>query len=184
MDPYLKGKKINLRRIRKSDAESIYQYCKDRAVSRYTFIPHPYRIEDAHTFIRFCHRKFHAQTNYILGMEHQETGKIIGTVSLDNVNYQHKNAELGYALAQKFWRQGIATEAVRLMLIFGFKELKLKRIYARVMNPNIASIKLLESCGFTHEGTMRRMLFHLNQWHDILWFGILKEEYKRINSRA
>jgi len=176
-NPYLKGDKINLRRIRRSDAESIYRHVIDREIARYTFIPHPYLIEDAYAFIRLSHRQIRRKTNFPLGMEQKETGQIIGMISLDHVSHEHKNAELGYWLGKQFWGQGIAKEAIKLILSFGFKELKLKRIYARVMHPNIASAKLLEKSGFTYEGTMRKMLYRRNQWLDMLWFGILKDEY-------
>ena len=177
-NPYLKGDKINLRRIRRSDAESIYHHVKDKDIARYTFIPHPYRIEDAYSFIKLSHKQIYQKTNFPLGMEHPQSKQIIGIISLDHVNYEHKNAELGYWLGKKYWGQGIAKEAIRLILRYGFKELKLKRVYARVMQPNIASAKLLEKSGFTYEGTMREMLYRRKQWLDMLWFGILKEEFK------
>lgn len=176
-NPYLKGAIINLRRIHKSDAESIYQHVKAPEIARYTFIPHPYNIQDALSFIRLTHRQYRNGTNFPLGMEHPQTKQIIGMIALDKVSYEHKNAELGYWLGKKYWGQRITQEAIKLILRYGFKELKLRRIYARVMHPNIASSKLLEKSGFSHEGTMRKMLYRRKQWLDMLWFGLLKEEY-------
>lgn len=69
-------------------------------------------------------------------------------------------------------------EAIRLILRFGFKKLKLNRIYAKTISQNIASWKLLESCGLVREGTLRKSLFERGRWNDLLMYSILKEEYK------
>ncbi len=50
----IEGAKINLRYHLNSDAVSIFQYASDEAISRHTFIPHPYTIKDAHEFIKLA----------------------------------------------------------------------------------------------------------------------------------
>ena len=55
--PTIKGERITLRQIKKSDAESIQKHANDKLVSRYmTCLPFPYKIEDAYNWIRNCHR--------------------------------------------------------------------------------------------------------------------------------
>jgi RimJ/RimL family protein N-acetyltransferase len=114
-----------------------------------------------------------------LGIELKETGQIIGVMSLMHIDPASKNAEAGYWLGKKYWGQGIAKEALKLILEFGFKKLELVRIYARVTHPNIASARLLERCGFKYEGRMRKSTFTNGKWMDDLMYAILKEEYKR-----
>lgn len=65
-------------------------------------------------------------------------------------------------------------EAVCLMLKYGFRELKLVRIYARVMTPNIASAKLLEKLGFSLEGHRRKVNLHHRRWMDDYLYAIVK----------
>jgi RimJ/RimL family protein N-acetyltransferase len=64
--------------------------------------------------------------------------------------------DLGYRLVQKAWGKGIATEAARHALDFGFKNLQLKLITGRAHIKNIASYKVLEKIGmnFIGEGTV------------------------------
>jgi len=97
-------------------------------------------------------------------------------IGLMKIDYNNKNAEIGYWLGKKYWGRKIMKEALKLILNFGFKELKLVRIYARVMHPNIASANLLEKSGFKYEGRMRKTTFRKGKWLDDLRYSILREE--------
>jgi len=66
---------------------------------------------------------------------------------------------------------------LHLILSFGFKKLKLKRIQARVFHKNKNAQKLLEKLGFKLEGRLRKKTFFKNQWFDDFIYGILKDEY-------
>lgn len=179
----LKGKKITLRILKKSDARSIYQHVKDYEIYRYTsVIPHPYYLKHAIGFIPKTHKEMKAKTGYVLGMEDPKNGKIVGMISLMKIDPKNKNAELGYWLGKKYWGQGITSESVSMMLGFGFRKLKLAKIYARVMHPNKASARVLCKSGFKPEGIGRRHIFKDGRWYDELRFGLLKEEYS-IKSR-
>ena len=94
------------------------------------------------------------------------------------IDYNNKNAEIGYWLGKKYWGKKIMKEAIKLILNFGFKKLKLVRIFARVMHPNISSIKLLEKSSFQYEGRMRKAIFKNDKWMDILRYSILDSEFK------
>jgi len=178
MDIILKGWRINLRRIHKADAESIVQHANAKEISRFTFIPHPYGIGDALTFIRRSQSAWRSGSMQNFGIENRETGKIIGMVGIIRISKKHRQAEIGYWLGKKFWGKGIATEAVLLILEYCFKNLKLHRVCARVMHPNLASAKLLEALGFKKAGGLRDDLKQRGRWMDTILYGLLRQEYK------
>jgi ribosomal-protein-alanine N-acetyltransferase len=60
-------------------------------------------------------------------------------------------AVLGFYLARAFWGRGLATEAGRAFVDFGFEELSLKRIVTAVDVRNEASVRVLEKLGFVVE---------------------------------
>ena len=60
----------------------------------------------------------------------------------------HSNAELGYWIAEAFWNQGFATEAIGFIIQLGFKQLQLSRIYPECHKNNPASIHVLFKNGF------------------------------------
>lgn len=155
----IEGRIINLRTLRKSDAYSIYKNAKDREISRYTHLPYPYKLNYARDFVSLCQEHYKKKTDYELGIESKKTGEIIGMISIMHIDNRHRNAELGYWLGKQYWRRGITKEALTLILDFGFNYLELVRIYAKVLHPNLPSIRLLQSAGFRYEDRMRKIVF-------------------------
>ncbi len=178
MELKIEGKQINLRKLKKSDAPSIFKNVNDKTITKFTTIPYPYRLKMAYDFIKMTHREMRKKKVFGLGIELKGTGKIIGMISLMKVDYENRNAEIGYWLGREYWGKKIMKEAVNLILRFGFKKLKLVRIYARVVHPNISSAKLLEKSGFQYEGRMRKTTLADGQWLDDLRYSILDEEFK------
>jgi len=174
----IEGKQINLRKLKKSDAQCIYRNANDKLIAKYTTLPHPYKLDDAYSFIRKTHQKLNKKKAFELGIELKETKEIIGMISLIKVDYNNKNAEIGYWLGKKYWGRKIMKEAIKLLLNFGFKKLKLIRIYAKLFHPNISSAKLLEKSGFQYEGQMRKAILKNNRWMDYLIYSILSSEFK------
>lgn len=172
------GDRIALRKVTRADAQSIYEHVRDREISRYTFIPHPYRLQDALRFIRFAQLQMKKGQEYHLGIELKSTGGIIGMIGLMRVDCRNRNAEVGYWLGNKYWGRGLAGEALNLMLHFAFREMKLVRVYAHVMHPNHASVRMLEKAGFTLEGCLRKHLLRDGRRLDLLYYGLLKQEYR------
>jgi RimJ/RimL family protein N-acetyltransferase len=74
-----------------------------------------------------------------------------------------REAVLGFYIAREFWGRGLANEAGRAFVDFGFDELKLTRIVTSVQVENAASIRVLEKLGFVVTGheTGPRSFYHL-----------------------
>jgi len=175
----LKGKRINLRSLKISDAKSIYKYVKHKDVLRYVTLPQPYRFKHATDWIRKTQKDIRNKKTYELGIELKETGEIIGAMGLVNLDMKNKNAETGCWVGKPYWRKGIAEEAKNILLDFAFGKLKLVRVYAKIINVNKASTALVRRSGFTYEGTARKAIFRNNKWYDVLNYGLLKEEFKK-----
>ncbi len=176
----LEGNNLFLRKLRLSDAPIIKELANDKVVTRFTTLPSPYSLDDAINFIKKSHNSLRKKSDYSFAIVLKEKKELIGIISLMKINYNNKNAELGYWIGRKYWCNGFAKEAVKLMLDFAFKELKLKRVYAFVLTPNIASFKVLEKTGFKKEGLLRKALFRRNKWYDEFLYSILQEEFKKL----
>ncbi|MBI4152108.1 GNAT family N-acetyltransferase [Candidatus Woesearchaeota archaeon] len=175
----INGKRINLRTLKKSDAVSLAHYANNPDIAHYTLLPYPYRLKDAQDFIRKTQKNFKMKTAYELGIELKDSKEIIGMISLTNINKKNKNAEVGYWLGKEYWRKGMMTEALCLILSLGFRQLHLVKVSAKVMHPNIASAKFLESSGFKFEGTLRKNEFRNRKWYDELRYSILRSEFRK-----
>jgi len=178
----LEGERIILKIPEQKDAKKICKYINDKAVARYTTLPHPYKLKHAKEWIKKANKNFRNKTSYEFSIILKETDEIIGGIGLTHVDKNNKNAEVGYWLARKYWGQGLAKEALNLILKFGFKTLKLHKIYARAYCINKRSIGLLKRFGFKLEGNFRKHLKgrFSDKWYDELRFGLFREEWKSI----
>jgi RimJ/RimL family protein N-acetyltransferase len=91
----------------------------------------------------------------------------VGAITLDQGKLRASlRAELGYVISKSFWNTGVTSEAVRLALEKGFKDLGVKRIEAYVDPENIGSIRVLEKNGFKLEGLLKKYVVHRGNIRD------------------
>lgn len=119
------------------------------------------------------------ETNECFMICRKEYEAIAGMINLSQIfrgNFQ--NAYLGYYLGEKFARQGFMSEAIKLVLRFAFKDLKLHRIEANVQPHNLSSIAVLRKNGFTKEGFSPKYLKISRRWRDHERWAIVAEDWK------
>ena len=103
--------------------------------------------------------------------------RIVGGLTLANVRRGVAQAgSLGYWMGEPFARHGYMSAAVDAMTAFAFTTLRLHRVEAACIPTNVASIRLLEKCGFSREGYARRYLCINGVWQDHLLFARLKDD--------
>ena len=106
-----------------------------------------------------------------------EDEKAIGVVLLTDIDYKNGNAEIHIKLVnEECRRKGYGSEAVRCIVQYAFRELRLHTIYARVNEHNIVSKKLFEKCGFTMEGLLKDRLYKKGKYISILSYSIVNSE--------
>lgn len=114
------------------------------------------------------------------GIYLKETNKLIGSVTIEDWSVSNKYCELSWGLNPRYQNKGYAFESTKCVIDYIFNNLNMNRISAYVWEGNIASKKLAEKLGFTHEGTDRKARFKNNKFLDVYCFGLLKDEWKNI----
>ncbi|WP_078382468.1 GNAT family N-acetyltransferase [Sutcliffiella halmapala] len=110
----------------------------------------------------------------------QENDQPIGDIALLNINHQNRNAVVRISIFEKkYWGNGYGTEAMSLLLEFGFGIVNLHRIGLDVFSFNKRAIKSYEKLGFKQEGIIRDELFYDGEYHDSIIMGILEDEFKK-----
>ena len=104
----------------------------------------------------------------------REDQQLIGMISLEDMNRYPQYKELEYAIAAQERGNGYAVEAVEAMLRYAFLQRDISVVAAWVRAFNQPSVRVLQRCRFTHEGTLRR---HARDKGDTLCYSILKEEW-------
>jgi RimJ/RimL family protein N-acetyltransferase len=173
-------KRLILRPPTLKDAEDIAANANTLDVTRYLgLVPYPYHVKDAKDFIKF-RRKRAKHNPYNFGIILRSSGKLIGMIGFPAFDKFGAKAEVGYWLGKKYWRQGITEEALRVLIKFAFKKLKLVRLYADAFVENKASAKLLKKVGFKKEGFKRKgaRAKSTGKWHDTYSFGLLRSDVK------
>ena len=93
--------------------------------------------------------------------------KLLGGITLGNIRRGvQQSGTLGYWIGARHARQGYMSEAVHLLVSYGFAEFRLHRIEAACLPRNIASRALLHSCGFAEEGLARSYIKIAGKWED------------------
>jgi RimJ/RimL family protein N-acetyltransferase len=112
-----------------------------------------------------------------LGIELAETGQLIGTCTLFQINDQCARAELGYMLGSFAWGKGYMREALRAFIAHSFTEMNLSRLEADTDPRNEPSLQLLGSLGFVKEGHFRERWVVDGEVSDSAMFGLLRREW-------
>ncbi|WP_420490623.1 GNAT family N-acetyltransferase [Neobacillus drentensis] len=114
---------------------------------------------------------------YSFGIFLRETDELVGDIDLTGVLRDAlQSCYVGYSLDQAHNGKGYTTEAVKLVVDFGFNHLNLHRIVAGVMPTNIGSLRVLEKAGFEKEGLARKNVKINGKWEDHVELSILNPD--------
>jgi RimJ/RimL family protein N-acetyltransferase len=118
----------------------------------------------------------------VLIIYHKEDKRPIGNVGLNNINWLSRNANVFWSIGEKeYWGRGIATEASKLLTNYGFNELNLHKISARIFTPNKRSLKLAEKIGFKKEAILKEDLYVDGTYVDTHIYSLFKKDWMEEN---
>ncbi len=176
--PEVATPRLVLRDLRLADAAAVAAGAGDRRVAQYLIqVPSPYPVSLARRWV--MHRiewwELGRGVTFAVTLR-EEPDALIGTVSLRRY-VRDRRAELGYWLAAPAWGKGLATEAARAAVDFGFRELGLARVYAQVLAGNRASLAVCDKLGMINEGIKRQHVHKARRLHDVVLYGLLRDEW-------
>ena len=104
--------------------------------------------------------------------------KLIGTVGLEHYDSINRTATLGIFIGDKDYRnEGYGTEAIKMVLDYGFNYLNLNNIKLDLMSFNERALKCYKKCGFQENGRRRKCKFINGKYYDSISMDILAEEF-------
>lgn len=163
---------IYLRRLKKDDAKFFYKSLLDRQITDYLSLGPLKSLDHAKRLIKSYIKSWeqYQQFNYIINYDSNKAGAI----SLWNISWLHKRAEVGIWLLPKYWDQGLGKKSMELIKIIAYKHLHLNRLESHIAIENIRSIKMFKSCGFIEEGVLKEYLNLRGDFQDAMILGHLK----------
>ena len=167
--------RLVLRYMRSSDRHALFvNINNDKEVLKYFLDKY---LEDESELlldkrINFCIEN----KRYLFSIELKDTHEVIGMILQCSVPDQYfNNSEIGYAIGRKYWNHGYVTEAMKAMIDFVFSTGVNKVIASHIVGNN-ASKRVIEKCGMIYEGRRKEELFYHEQYYDVDYYYLLKDD--------
>jgi RimJ/RimL family protein N-acetyltransferase len=140
--------------------------------------PHPYSSKKIQEWIEKDFEKSLPDLFFFM-IRTREDDRLIGQIGLDGVLWNHGDSFVGIGIGERdCWDKGYGTDAMRIMLRYAFIELNLQRVSLTVFQYNPRAIRSYEKAGFSCEGRERGVLHRDGQRYDLVYMGILREEWQ------
>jgi RimJ/RimL family protein N-acetyltransferase len=175
----LKGNRVLLCPVRRSDISSFLKWFNDPEVTQYLAMYLPMTEMAEEKFIEGLANNVGAGVQFVIETIGNEGNNAIGSIGLHGISPKDHYATFGIAIGEKdYWSKGYGTEAARLIIKYGFEQLNLHRISSTAYAFNERSLRLHKKVGFKEEGWQREAVFKNGKYQDVVVFGLLREEWK------
>ena len=158
------------------DAPDLLRWTADPEVTRYVTWDAHRSLEEARAFLE---ERLRRGDGFSWGLVPREgTGGVVGLFRYVRWAPEHARADLAYVLARSHWGRGLATGAVREIIRFGFENMALNRVEARCAAENVASARVMQRAGMSHEATLRGREFWKGRFWDMQVYSVLRDEWQ------
>jgi len=175
----LKGKLVRLAGIDPDEvSKSFAQWNRDSEYMRLLDTDPP-RLHSTKAIKDWTEKELEKATDmYWFVIRSLEDDRLLGDITLSVINWGSREAFTGIAIgAREFWGKGYGTDAMQALLRYGFLELNLRRISLTVFEFNQRARRSYEKAGFQLEGYQRQCMQREGRRWDIMYMGILQEEW-------
>jgi RimJ/RimL family protein N-acetyltransferase len=172
-EPLVDGPTV-LRPWRDSDVRAVAEACADPEIARWTTVPDNYGEADARAFLLYRYDAMLAGNTAPFAVV-SVADKLLGSIALMRLDWDHRRGEAGYWLAAWARGQGHATRALQLISSWGFRSLGLGRIDLFAATANVPSQRVAERAGFVPEAVLRSYMRGKQGQQDMIAYGLLAD---------
>jgi len=178
---FIKTERLILRPFAMSDASEFHQIITQEEVLRYLAeglisLAELRKILD---WLIDCYDRNSPQRiiKFTLAVTHKKTNKIIGWCGLGPLEFSPSEMEIYYGLSVDHWGRGLATEAAKALLDYGFQEIGLDTIVAVTKPENVASRRVIEKLGMKYREVVENLPPESEFYEGMLCYSLDKSEY-------
>lgn len=165
-----------LRKIDIKDSNDIFDIQADESVTRFLPIESYTDINKTKEYILYLINSCEINKIYCWVIENIKTNKVIGYIEYE-IDSKNNKAEIGFVLSKDYWNKGITSMLLKVIIDYGFNELKFNKIEAQCELENIGSIRVLEKNNFELEGILKKDRYRKGRYVDRRYYGLLSSEY-------
>jgi RimJ/RimL family protein N-acetyltransferase len=175
--------RLAIREFATADLDPLCEVLGDPRVTRY-MLHSPRNRSEVEAYLEqvLGFKRERPRSAWELAVCEAQDGTLIGACTLTFL--AASEADLGYLLARRLWRQGLASEIAAALVDAGFEDLGLSRISSTVDVRNLASIRVLEKTGLRWEATLRRLRKVRGEWRDCHLYAIARTEWEAARAGA
>ena len=168
--------RLILRRFTKKDAEDMYIWASNPNVVKYlSYQPHK-STKDSKSILRKWIASYRKQDTYNWAIEYKSI--CIGNISVVSQEENGYICHLGWQIDEKYWNQGLVTEAAKAVVDFLFTEVGCDRISSAYDTRNVGSGRVMQKIGMKYEGCLRRYYYQKDgSIGDRNFYAILRNEW-------
>jgi diamine N-acetyltransferase len=173
------GKRVRLRGIEREDLPRFVRWLNDPEVLQGLMLVAPLSLAQEERWFQSTLERPVEEQPLVIDAGQGSDWIPIGNIAFQHIDWKNRLAEVGIFIGEKrFWNQGFGSEAMRLLLRYGFHTLNLNRIFLRVYETNLRAIHSYEKAGFVLEGRLRQGHFLEGNFIDVLMMSVLSSEYR------
>lgn len=179
---HLTGKKVRLTRWDfELDTEALARWSQDSEYIRLANSD-PARIWTAWQTKEWFEKR--TDLDYCFAIHTVAEDKLIGNLDFDGIHPVVHNAWVGIGIGERdYWSQGYGTEAMALLMRYGFDQLDLRRVSLTVFEYNTRAIQSYQKLGFVEEGRLRQWMLRGGRRWDLIYMGLLRTEWQAVQSQ-
>lgn len=172
----LETERLILRPFQMEDAKHIFEIRSNEYVMKFMDSSFHGSIEDSEKFVADNIKNQEEGNGFFWAIINKESGEFMGDFSIWNVDQKNNRGQIGYSLKKQYWKLGFMTEAMKEILLYGFKELGLHSYEANINPMNEGSRKCLEKIGFNKEAYFRENYFFEGKYLDSEIYCLIKSD--------
>ena len=174
---FLSGEKVDLCPLRVEDAPRYQEWINDKETAEFLFSHKPITLEKEKSLLETMVNTDPGK-NVHCGIWRKESRELIGNTSLVNIEDRHRFATLGIFLGKPYWNAGFGTEAMRMLVRYGFDSLNLRKIVLHHWDFNHRGHRAYVKVGFREAGRLHEHRYIAGQWRDEVIMELMREDFR------
>lgn len=176
----LRGERVILGPIKREYIESFLKWFNDPEITQYLVIYRPMtRMAEEEWMENLKNREDTIHFSIVIPND-DGTERLIGNCGIHKIDWKNRVGEVGITIGEKeYQNKGYGTEALRILLDYGFNTVNLNRLELSTYDFNVRALESYKKVGFVEEGRKRQYMWINGKYHDMIIMGILAEEWRK-----
>lgn len=171
----LETERLLLRQITPDDVQEVFELRSNPEIMKHIPRPLVTKKEEALDHIQMIQEKIENNEGINWAITLKPDNKLLGIIGHYRIKWEHYRSEIGYMLLPEAHGKGIATEAIQLMIDYGFKNMKMHSLEAIIDPENSASARVLEKNGFVKEAHFKENEFFNGKFIDSAIYSLIEK---------